>query len=98
MSWKRITKVELSELLATAVGELVQEERAKLERIRAIPRPATCIRGGVEDSLYVLAQIKDRALIFDDVEDEFGIATLHDGDAVESWRLYGTLKSALRAI
>ena len=96
MPWKRITEGELSELLATAMDELAQVERAKLELIRATPRLVRCTRGSAEDCLYVLAQTRDRALIFDDVEDEFGVATLHNGAAVESWRLYGTLKNALR--
>jgi hypothetical protein len=98
MSWKPITESDLLELLASCIKELDRETLAKLDSIRVPLRRVRCKRGQIDDSLYVIAQRGSSALVFDDVEEEFGIATLGADDVVVTWQLHGLLVNALNGV
>lgn len=47
------------------------------------------------EEIFVVAQAGSRVLVFDDVEDEFGVGDLAESSVLEKWDLLGSLSNAL---
>lgn len=99
MDWQPITEKELSLQIEEAVFQMSEEARRKFESVRAPISKVECRRGSRygEEQLFVLCRSGNKLLLFDDVEDEFGIAVFgFQGDApLMEWKLFSTLEQAL---
>ena len=101
MDWQPITDNELSLLIEEAILELSEEARLKFESVRTPISKVRCKRFDSdqygEELLFVIGRSGNKLLVFDDVEDDFGIADLaaHGDTPLENWRLFGTLEYAL---
>ncbi|KMN36076.1 hypothetical protein VI26_08440 [Chromobacterium sp. LK1] len=54
------------------------------------------IKGSTEQ-LFVVARVGNKALIYDDVEDEYAIANIPHAGPLRHWQLFGPLEAALLA-
>ena len=79
-----------------------KNEREKFIRIQIPMYRLTCRRSNQygDEWLIAVARLGNKLIVFDDVEDEFGIV-ISSGDSHEvfhDWRLFGTLENALKEI
>lgn len=102
MAWSSISANELSLLIDESFNAMPEPLRAAFEKFRVIPRLENCKRSDLKmiEQVFVVAQAGGRAIIYDDVEDEFGIAKIpmETGDAFGDWELVGDLPAALRQL
>jgi hypothetical protein len=59
-----------------------------------------CIRNNLQEinGLYIVAKYRQKKLIYDDVEDEFGITKSNNNNIIEHWDLFPTLESAIKKL
>ena len=86
----------MRELLADQLTRLRNEVRSTWERYGlAVPVAIQCVRRDVSGSLtepepiFCVARAGDRVLIYDDVEEEFGIGVVDSDGLLRSWGTYG---------
>lgn len=48
-----------------------------------------------QEMIYVAACFGEKVLVFDDVEDEFGMGIISQNGLLENCKLYGTLEASL---
>ena len=70
-----ITLEEMQRLVAKELRRCSPEDAALFAKIKIEPRKVGFERGGVTESVYVIAEIGGRVLFYDDVEEEFEVAT-----------------------
>lgn len=96
MTWTPISEAELIAVLDAAVVMLSPEQRRQFH-LNAIPPARTmCKRSGADglEPVFVIAKGQNNKVIFfDDVEDEFGVATVDE--PVTQWKLFPDLGSAV---
>lgn len=100
MSWKPIQLEDLRILLRTSVDELLPATREAFERAAVGPYEVNCVRvseAGPE-RVFVVARLANKVLIFDDVEDEFGVGSLTAEGGLLEWELEGSLETALAGL
>jgi hypothetical protein len=90
---------EVDALVNAEQTEFTAAELAKFARLRITTRTAPCYREAdrSDGNLFVVASDGKTAVVFDDVEQEFGIckAAALDSGAVREWGLAGSLVFAL---
>jgi len=98
MTWKPISEAELRIQIQSALGPMSKPDRQKFDSIRTPLRRIPCRRSAQAGSeeVFVLAHVGSRVLLFDDVEDEFGVGNVVGSSALERWELLGDLSNALR--
>jgi hypothetical protein len=104
VEWQPISESDFSDLLREEIQQLDTEGRLLLETFRIdrerkyiLPRTfdgSTPIR----EPVFVVARSGALALFSDDVEEEFGIATLDEDGAIRDWGTSGRLQWALRGL
>lgn len=102
MGWKPISATELTSWVEQAYAAMTETERRQFDELRIPLRRLFCQRSPMlgPEVLYAVARRELQYLIFDDVEEDFGIAT-HSGDETEvlnSWVLVGGLQYALHTL
>ena len=102
-NWERITESELRLLLADNVLRLDADMFPRWEELGVMPVQIQCERPTfssdpvAQESLFVVARAEDEVLIYDDVEDAFGIGRVDADGVLRNWGTYGEeLSWALR--
>jgi hypothetical protein len=99
MTWTPYSLEEVANLLDTERREFTADEQAKFARVKVPVRKVRCHRGDERsgDCLFVVADDGETAVVFDDVDQEFGIckSSALGGDIVRHWSLAGSLVFAL---
>ena len=99
MTWMPFSVDEVAALVVADQAEFSADEQTKFARVRVPITKVRCHRSEElgDDGLFVVANDGVTAIIFDDVEEEFGIckSTALEGDIVRAWSLAGSLVFAL---
>lgn len=100
MTWQPITREMLDVLLSVCLNAMGERSIALFQQYHVEPYLISCIRTPEigQEMVYVVARFGEKVLIFDDVEDEFGIGIISQNELLENWRLYGTLEAALNML
>jgi hypothetical protein len=102
MTWNPITTTGLAAWVEQSCAAMSITECSQFEALRIPPRPLPCLRDPLTgtEMLYALARLDRRYLVFDDVENEFGIAIHDDGEneILRFWLLAGELRQALQVL
>lgn len=100
MAWKQIQGRELALIVRREIEHMGADARGKFSQVRIPPRRLACRRSEQygDEWLIAVARLGNRVIVFDDVEDEFGIAELcgNPPEVLHDWRLVGTLECALK--
>lgn len=100
MTWQPIELADLRLLLQSSTDELSAVSKTLFEQLTVSPYQVNCRRPGLADPerVYVVAQSDRLLLIYDDVENRFGVgrATV-DGNLLK-WDRCGSLESALSVL
>ncbi|MUV12587.1 hypothetical protein [Noviluteimonas gilva] len=91
-SWQPVTTAELAALLEAQLADCSLEQKQLFERIKVAPRLAPIDRSGNVEHVFVVAQVRDLALYYEDVEEGFNISPLGQGGEIaspgsEQWEL-----------
>jgi hypothetical protein len=91
MVWQPLTLHGLATLLADQDRELEPTLKSRLSRFRCNPSTIPCVRGGRpdQDSMWVLARARERVLLYDSVEEEFGTGVVDRDGMVRDWGTFG---------
>jgi hypothetical protein len=99
MTWTPCSLEEVEKILSAEQAEFSADEQAKFARLKVPIRKVPCHRGPEHsgDCLFVVASDGKTAVVFDDVDEEFGICkvTALDDSIVREWNLAGSLVFAL---
>lgn len=100
MNWHPITRKELELIIQKSLTNLPGDLREHFQCVAEEPRQVPCRRrDGNLEKLFVIATSNHRLMVFDDVEDEFGVTMRPPaGEALESWELFPDLESAFRRL
>lgn len=103
VSWKPITEEDLKTEVEQALAAMPEEARRQFAGIRISPLKLRCQRNGLagEETLYAIAGRGRQYIVYDDVEDDFGLAVFSSSDRDETlrfWVLAGALSNALRVL
>lgn len=73
---------------------------AKFEQHKVQPYQLSCVRTATTgpELVFVVAQAGRIVLIFDDVEEEFGVGSISPGNVLKEWQLCGSLETALKIL
>jgi len=74
-TWRAITLEELRSLVAEELQRCSPEDVALFAKIKIEPRKVELERGSLTESVFVIAEIGARVLFYDDVEEDFEVAT-----------------------
>ena len=80
-NWQPITFLEINDLVSEQLSECSSDEMASFQQINITPRIINFERGSVIDHLFVVAEIGNKVVFYDDTEEGFEIAT-PDSDGV----------------
>ena len=91
-TWQPITVEELDSLVAAELSDCSVEQQQFFERYKVAPRLVPIERFGNVESVFVVAQIHDLVLYYEDVEEGFNISALSADGAIaspgyEQWEL-----------
>lgn len=88
------------DLISDEISNLPKSSREKYFHVYYKPYRVVCERDGRRDDLglIVLGKHDAQLLIYDDTEEEFGIAASSESGLIRAWKLFGDLKFALDAM
>jgi hypothetical protein len=102
MTWQPISESELKLQLQSALEQMSEVERKKFASIQTPIYRIPCRRNNqtADEQIFVVAHSKNKILLFDDVEDEFGVADLIETPprVLKEWDLVGDLATALHKL
>ena len=103
MTWQPISETKLKLQLEDAVAEMSELDRKKFISVQTPLYRIPCRRitnKTADEQIFVVARSENKILLFDDVEDEFGVADLVETSlpVLEKWELVGDLEAALRKL
>jgi hypothetical protein len=101
MVWKAITEAELTLHVKTSIENMTDDERQQFVRIRIPVQRLMCRRDDFtgDEPMFAVARSGNLFIIFDDAEDDFGIAiSSNEQETLRHWVLAGELKHALQAL
>jgi hypothetical protein len=101
-TWQPLTQKELELLVASQLVDCSPEERQHFERCKINPRLTEITRAGCIESIFVVAQLRDHVVYYEDVEGGFNISSLSSDGAIatpsfEQWELGYALKQLVAA-
>lgn len=97
--WQPIEEAELWTQLQADIQGLSPTTRSLLPTLSRPLVALCCERAkGNTEYLFVIARVGDKALIYDDVEEEYAIAHVPQAGLLRYWQLYGPLEAALLAL
>ena len=98
--WIPISRDELEELLSAQLTECSPEHAEQFARLRVPFRTASVMRGGASESVFIVAQLEEMAIYYEDVEDGFNVSEVApDGSIVtpgfEQWTIADAIQYLL---
>lgn len=102
MTWRPISESEFDALLIAETTQLGEESRAALSAYgigcvaMRIVRPPVDDGPSIPERVFVVARLEDAILFYDDVEEEFAVATVDADGVIRDWSLWGSLDHGLR--
>src|SRR5258708_6210351 len=92
-----ISREQLEKVLAEEVARLPENERARFGRDRIEPQTQKCVRtkDSGEELIYTVARRGQSFILFDDVEEEFGVGTSDPCGVLRMWSLYDSLRTCI---
>jgi len=101
-TWQAITLKELEALIAAQLADCSVEQKQLFEGCKVAPRLVPIERNGNVENVFVVAQIRDFVLYYEDVEDGFNISSLSGDGAIaspgyEEWELRHALRHLVAA-
>jgi len=96
MTWQSISESELNSEIQRALKKMSKADLQKFTRIQVPPYKISCGRNGVDEEIFVVARVGNKILVYDDVENEFGVAELDASAILKNWGLIGDLVYALK--
>lgn len=97
MGWVPVTGEQFESILSEELSTLAPDVLRLYRRYAVQPFHLPCQRdqeSGMEQ-VFVLAKKGNRLLYFDDVEEDFGVATPDEDSVLREWGNYGPLVRAL---
>jgi hypothetical protein len=91
-SWQRISLAELQALVEAQLADCSADHKALFERLKIAPRQVPIDRNGKIENVFVVAQLGNLMLYYEDVEEGFNISRLSLDGAIdtpgsEQWEL-----------
>ena len=91
-TWVPCSREQVETIIAEQEADLSPERRALFEGIRVPLRPAGILRSGEMESIFVVAQLGNRVIYYEDIEDGFNISELAPDGTIanpgfEQWEL-----------
>jgi len=102
MTWRPISESEFDGLLIAETTQLGEESRAALSAygIRCVAmqivRPLPDAGPTVPVRVFAVARLGNTVLFYDDVEEEFAVATVDAEEVIRDWSLWGRMDHGLR--
>ena len=102
MHWKPISENEFDALLIAESAELSEDARKALRKFGIGRVPMQIVRrridggAGVPERVFVVARLANSVLFYDDVEEEFAVATIDTDEVIRDWSLWGALDFGLK--
>ena len=97
MEWTPATKQEVLTALEEDWAGIDPALKARLSPYLVDPRPALIERFGRTEQAYIVAQIEQYVVFFDDIEGDFGTAEDKGGE-LSNIAAYGNIALALREL
>lgn len=103
MDWEPISRDELEDILSQEFDALSSDLQKIFNTSKIDPlKKIKCLRRGYDDieEVFKILRINNSVIIYDDVEEEFGVATAPvDSDSyLTYWNLFDDLRSALKHV
>lgn len=98
--WIPISRDELEELVSAQLSECSPEHVDQFARLRVPFRTASIMRAGVSESVFIVAQLEEMAIYYEDVEDGFNVSeVVPDGSIAtpgfEQWTIADAIQHLL---
>jgi len=98
--WTPISRDELEGLLSDQLAKCLQEHAEQFARFRVPFRTASVMRGGVSESVFIVAQLGQVAIYYEDVEEGFNVSEVaSDGSLItpgfEQWTITDAIQHLL---
>lgn len=95
--WIPISRDELEELVSAQLTECSPEHAEQFARLRVPFRTASVMRGGVSESVFIVAQHEEMVIYYEDVEDGFNVSEVApDGSIATSGFEQWTIADAIQ--
>lgn len=85
MNWEPITQTELEREIEIQLAELSSEQQAFFQSIRAPLRAVPIVRWGELEKVFVVAELKEVLVFYEDIEEGFEIATLNESGIISEY-------------
>ena len=97
MDWTPVSGEQFAKILSNEVSSLAPNVQRLYQQYNVKPYQLPCLRDqdSALEQVFVLAKNGNRLLYFDDVEEDFGVATPDDDGVMREWGNYGPLVRAL---
>jgi hypothetical protein len=97
-----MTVKELESLIATQLANCSPDQQQLFERFKVAPRLTPIDRDGNIESVFVVAQVRDLVMYYEDVEEGFNISLLSPDGSIgspghEQWELRHALRHLVAA-
>lgn len=98
--WIPISRDELEELLSAQLTECSPEHAQQFARLRVPFRTASVMRDDVSESVFIVAQLKEMAIYYEDVEDGFNVSEVAPDGSIatpgfEQWTIADAIQHLL---
>jgi hypothetical protein len=93
-----ISRKHFDQILADELSGITGAALERFNRYRIEPRTFPCIRteGFGEEQIYSVAVSGQSLIVFDDVEEEFGVGRRDPDGVLRIWSLYDTLLTCIK--
>jgi hypothetical protein len=97
VDWIPLSGEQFAKTLSSEVSSLASDVQRLYEQYAVTPYQLPCLRDqdSGPEQVFVFAKNGKRLLYFDDVEEDFGVATTDDDGVTREWGNYGPLVRAL---
>ena len=95
MIWKPITKKELEKIICDQCLELNSEELIYFREIQVPFRKSRISRSGKIEEVFIVAELADKVVFYEDIEEGFEISTLNEEGII---REYGASQFTIKHI
>ncbi|WP_418131378.1 hypothetical protein ABL849_12040 [Variovorax sp. 375MFSha3.1] len=98
--WVPISRDELEELVSAQLTECSPEQADQFARLRVPFRAAPIMRAGVSESVFIVAQLGEMAIYYEDVEDGFNVSEVAPDGSIatpgfEQWTIADAIQHLL---
>lgn len=98
--WIPISRDELEELVSAQLTECSPEHAEQFARLRIPFRTASVMRGGVSESVFIVAQLEEMVIYYEDVEDGFNVSEVAPDGSIatpgfEQWTIADAIQHLL---